>query len=222
MSTGNIKNAPRKGRPRTTSSKDDSVLFRMCWSSQNLSYAKLNQSWNLNGVLLASVSTARRRLHEFGIESHPAAERPSLTKAYMTKRLLWCKDHKYWGYDMWSTVIFSDESNFKMINRKVRPIVKRFPDEKFRQDIISKKKQSSGGSIGIWGCITIMETGTCQIYSGRMNSDLYMDVLDNNLVPSVLLIVPEGQDWSFQQDNASAHKSKKLREYFRENSINVL
>ena len=55
-----------------------------------------------------------------------------------------------------------------------------------------------------------------------MNSDLYMDVLDNNLVPSVLLIVPEGQDWTFQQDYASAHKSKKLREYFRENSVDVL
>ena len=222
LSTGNVKERNRRGRPRTTSAKDDSVLFRLTRKDPNRSFLDLNQLWSVNGTQIASPSTVRRRLLEFGIESHTAVDRPSLTKAHMAKRLLWCEEHKDWGYDMWSTVIFSDESNFKMLNRKVRPVVKRFPYEKFRQNMICKKKQGGGGSIGIWGCITIMGTGTCDIYTGRINSERYIDVLENNLVPSVLLIVPEGNDWTFQQDNASAHKSKKIMKYLRENNIDTM
>ncbi len=36
-----------------------------------------------------------------------------------------------WTYAKWSDVIFSDESNYKVINRKTRPTVWRFSSEKY-------------------------------------------------------------------------------------------
>ena len=36
---------------------------------------------------------------------------------------------KNWSFDKWATVIFSDESNFQLMNRKNTPLVHRFKNE---------------------------------------------------------------------------------------------
>ena len=44
---------------------------------------------------------------------------------------------------------------------------------------IKQRVQAGGGSIGIWGWISIRGTGVSKIYSGRMDQHLYIDTLEN-------------------------------------------
>jgi hypothetical protein len=36
------------------------------------------------------------------------------------KRWKWCKKHLDWSAERWKMIIFSDESNFEMVNRKTK------------------------------------------------------------------------------------------------------
>jgi len=71
------------------------------------------------------------------------------------------------------------------------------------------------------GCISSSGTGYCFIYRNRMNSKQYLDVLDNYLLPSVEILIPDGI-WTYQQDNAPCHKSKVVLNWFKENNVDVI
>ena len=45
------------------------------------------------------------------------------------KRRKWCKERLNWSVEEWSRVIFSDESNFQVFNRKSKVMVKRLGSE---------------------------------------------------------------------------------------------
>ena len=51
-------------------------------------------------------------------------------------------------------IVFCDESNFTVHNRKNRVIVRRHINEKYQDRFIVLRLQGVGGSVGIWGCIT--------------------------------------------------------------------
>jgi hypothetical protein len=66
----------------------------------------------------------------FGLASYQAIEKPLLKDVNRQNRYNWCQDRKYWRHEKWSTVIFSDGSNFELVNRKNSPLVRRFKHEK--------------------------------------------------------------------------------------------
>ncbi len=55
--------------------------------------------------------------------------------------------------DQLSKLICSDESNFEVVNRKSKVLVRRLHTEKFDQRFVTPRLQRGGGSVGIWGCI---------------------------------------------------------------------
>ena len=97
-----------------------------------------------------------------------------------------CKVRLHWGVEEWSRVIFSDESNFEVINRKTKLKVKRF-QKKFHEKFVQPRVQGGGGSAGIWGCISHKGPGCASLYSGRINADRYIETLENHLLPSATL-----------------------------------
>ena len=88
-----------------------------------------------------------------GLESHFAVRKPLLTVKDRLKRYKWCKQRLNWTVNDLSRVIFSDESNLEVLNRKSKGIVKRFKNEKFHPKFCIPRLQNGGGSAGIWGCI---------------------------------------------------------------------
>jgi len=51
-----------------------------------------------------------------------------------------------------------------------------------------------------------------------MNTDLYINILDNFLVPFIQTVYPESH--KFMQDNDPKHTSRRSKEFFEEKSIN--
>ena len=78
-----------------------------------MSLRDLSKEWSISGTLITSRATISRSLLDFGLESYAALKKPLLTKADRKIRYQWCLERKDWMYDKWSSVIFSDESNFQ-------------------------------------------------------------------------------------------------------------
>ncbi|CAF0809441.1 unnamed protein product [Brachionus calyciflorus] len=87
---------------------------------------------------------------------------------------------------------------------------------------VSDNLQNGGGSAGIWGCISSKGTGVCNIYTGRTNQYVYKETLENHLLPSVELFYDPEDHWIFQQDCPSAHTAHSIRDWFKEQSTEVL
>nr|QNH67894.1 ATP-binding cassette transporter subfamily D member 4 [Brachionus rotundiformis] len=71
--------------------------------------------------------------------------------------------------------------------------------------------QNGGGSAGI-----------SNIYTGRINQFVYIDTLENKLLPSVELLFEPDDPWIFQQDGGSAHTAHSVRDWLKEQNIEVL
>ncbi|CAF0915392.1 unnamed protein product [Brachionus calyciflorus] len=192
---------------------------------------KQNAIAKLLGVSPKCVSSTKKRYEETGtvsdrsrsgLESHTAVRKPLLTIKDRQKRYKWCKQRLNWTINDWSRVIFSDESNFEVFNRNSRVIVKRFKNEKFHPKFCIPRLQNGGGSAGIWGCISYKGTGISNIYTGRINQFVYINTLENNLLPSVELLFEQNDPWIFQQDGASAHTAHLVSDWFKEQNIEVL
>lgn len=78
-----------------------------------------------------------------------------------------------------------------------------------------------GGSVMVWGCMAGGGTGNLQHIPGIMDKYVYIDVLKQNLKPSVEKLGIEG-DFYFYQDNDPKHKSFVAREYLLYNCPHVL
>ncbi|CAF4854548.1 unnamed protein product, partial [Rotaria magnacalcarata] len=64
--------------------------------------------------------------------SYVVPRKPQITLMQRRNRLKWCYDHLNWSIDDWSNIIFSDESNFEVINRKNRMYIRRFHNDRTR------------------------------------------------------------------------------------------
>ena len=170
----------------------------------------------------ASRSTISRGLLDFGLVSYQTTLKPLLTSDNIKKRVEFCHKYENWSFLHWQQVIFSDESNFKLINRKNIPVVRRMIQEKYDKRHCIMRVQGGGGSVGIWGCISINGAGVCRCYSNRMNTQLYIETMENCLKPSVDLLYENHENVIYQQDNAPCHKSRLPMAWFEENSVEVM
>ena len=60
--------------------------------------------------------------------------------------------------------------------------------------------------------------GIFKLFQGKLNSQSYIEILDDYLLPSIDLL-QENQPLIFQQDNAPCHTAHKVKEWFKDNSI---
>ena len=57
---------------------------------------------------------------------------------------------------------------------------------------------------------------------GKMNAEQYVDILENNLLPSMEESGISLEDVIFQQDNDPKHTSKRAKEWMEDNNITLL
>ena len=79
-----------------------------------------------------------------------------------------------------------------------------------------------GGNIMVWGCMGWDGVGKLAEVEGRMNADQYVDILEENLLPSLEEFETSTEDLIFQQDNDPKHTSKKAQKWMKDNNIPLL
>ena len=72
-----------------------------------------------------------------------------------------------------------------------------------------------------WGCFSYYEVWSLHLVEGMMNSDKYMYVLEQKVIPEMRKRFTDGSG-VFQQDLAPCQTSKKVKSFMDENQIYVL
>ena len=166
-------------------------------------------------------TTVLNYLHKNGYEYKTKIKKPFLTIKPKKERLNWCLAHSNWTIDDWKRVIFSDESTFYVIKRNNEVKIWRTKDEQWKEGCMEVAASGGGGRINFWGAIASEETGCFRIYSEYTNSDVYCDIFDNYLIPTVQLYQMENY-FIYQHDNARYHVSRQAQTKLHELDVKLL
>ena len=171
-------------------------------------------------TLSISVSprTIRRFLaNESGFQYTKMKQSPILSHEHKQKRVEWALEHVTWGPTQWRKVVFSDEKKFNLDGPDGFAYYWKHDEG---QEKIFSKRQGGGKSVMIWSCFSYFGLCDLVILKGKQDSKKYCEVLEHNLLPFTSLV--HGENWIFQQDNASIHVSKYSREWIEAHNVLLL
>ncbi|CAM4922917.1 unnamed protein product [Rotaria socialis] len=112
--------------------------------------------------------------------------------------------------------------NITVSRRTNRIYIRRFRNDLKRFER-SQPRVHKGGGVGIWSYLTCHGLGPIVFYDGSLNSDKYIDILDQHLPTAYEKFLPQSpRKILLQQDNARPHVSIKTRKYFKKKKINPI
>lgn len=165
----------------------------------------------------ASVRTVQRIIKEAPhLKRMKLKRKPALKPQHKTARLSFEENHVSWT-TQWDDVVFSDEKKFNLDGSDGYSYY--FHDlRKDEQHLLSR--QHVGGSVMIWSAITSNGPLELVVLNGRQNSNHYLQLLkDQKPKMSDKL---QQQPFIFQQDNASIYTAKVIKDWFRNENMQVL
>lgn len=218
--TNSHSDLPRCGRPRLTTARQDRILIRHSLANRKDTIPILKTSWNQSGVD-ASDSTIRRRLLEAGLSARVAKKKPLLTDVHRQKRLDFARAHADWTWVDLSSVLWTDESRFTLFESDGRVYVRRRLHEEYKNCCIVPTVKFGGGGVTVWGAMSYRGTGLMKRIEGNLNSQGYIDILENYAVPSAHLL-GYGDNYFYMDDNAPCHRSKVVKDWMANNNLRSL
>ena len=79
-----------------------------------------------------------------------------------------------------------------------------------------------GGSIMVWGCFTSDGVGYLCRINGRMNSELYQKILEEDFFGTLSWYKIQKDNITFQHDNDPKHTAKRIKKWLKKKKVNVL
>ena len=101
--------------------------------------------------------TIRRALQSHGLKSRRPYKGLQLTQYRRAGRFNWATAHMRWTRRQWGSVLFSDESKFKVTFAGDRLRVWRRSGERFDDSCVDEHVRWGGGSVLVFGGITTFE-----------------------------------------------------------------
>lgn len=158
-----------------------------------------------------------------GLKTYVQRKKPMLTKDQKAARYQFAKDHLHWTIDDWKNIMFSDETTISRIGSYGRKFYRKRPGNMRPESNPTKKTmQAGGGKMMIWGCMTYNGLGdACWLEQG-IDSQLYVEVLQDYVITSRDYHGLDPSTFVFQQDNAKVHTANIIKEYFLKSKIAVM
>ena len=209
---GSMSNRRRSGRPRRTTEREDRLLIRSSLANRFHTARDLRANFNqLTGKTL-SLSTIKSRLYKGGnLRGCVAKKKPKLQPRHIAARLQFARQYVDWTPAQWAQVLWSDESKFTVFRCRGRLFVRRRPGEEYELKCIQPTIKFGGGSVMVWGCFSATGVGSLVRVPTTMNRWKYLDILQNEMIPSALRLV--GPNFYFQQDNAPVHTALAVKDF---------
>lgn len=211
-----VKTLPGRGRKRSTNAHQDCAIVREGIFGKIITAKEIKENLGFGG----SLSTIRRRLRDDDLIGAIARRRPLITPKNQKKRLEFARENIDKPEEFWQKIIWSDESKFEKNGSKRRVTCWRRRGEGLKREFIIPTVKHSG-SVMAWGCMHASGVGQIAFIDSRINAEMYIDILLNNLELSAHSL-GLGNDFIFQQDNDPKHTSRKAQQFFIENGINIL
>jgi len=217
-----VENVPRFVRKRKSTAREDRIMHRLSEADRKKTAVDIHAEMKKasKGFKL-SVRTIRKRLAEFGLNGRIARKKPLVSLKNRKARLAFAKSHIDWTADQWARVLFTDESKFNRLGSDGVQYVRRRPGEEFLPKCTIPTVKGGGGSIMLWGAFSRDGTGPLHRIWGIMDKYVFVDeVCQEVLLPFAREKFRE--NWILQQDRDPKHTSKRAKNWFQQNGIEVL
>ncbi len=178
-----------------------------------------------------SRQTVNTRLIDRNLCSYVAVRKPMLKVTDRIKRMKFCRKILSMSTSQLQKIIFSDASNFTVLNRKNRIIIRRHQDEKFHNRFIILcifmfRSLCISFTRRRWLCwnlglVAYQGPGFSLLYDGRMNQYNYIETVENALIPTKDLFFSGDNEWIFQQNNAPCYTATTVTTWLKDNQVNV-
>jgi DDE superfamily endonuclease len=157
-----------------------------------------------------------------GMKAVVKRKKPLLTKRHRKERLDFAISHQHWTIEDWKKVVWSDETKINRFGSDGRKWVWKKAGEDLSDRQVEGTLKFGGGSLMMWGCMMWEGVGYACKIDGKMDGDLYVKILDEELQDSVQFYGKTAEDIIFQQDNDSKHTCKKASNWFEDHGYQVL
>jgi transposase len=213
--SSNKENMPvnKRGRPRKIQA-DTVEYLKLNMKRECLNTAKEARD-KANELLPASVSisTIRRRLREAGLIAKRKAKRPALKSHHIKGRNIFVKKYKEWTVDDWKRVIWSDESKINRIcSDGLRWVWDDAPGAITKRSVQGTVK-FGGGSVTVWSCMSWNGPGYIARIDETLDSQLYIQILQEDLQMSIEEWGLTKDELIFQHDNDPKHTARVTKAY---------
>ena len=113
--------------------------------------------------------------------------------------------------DDWKKVIWSDETKINCLGSDGCKWVWKKTGEGLSDRLVEGTLKFGGGSVMMWGCMTWQGVGFATKIDSRMDGDLYLQILKDELHQTLDYYGLHPPDVIFQQDNDPKHTCKKIK-----------
>ena len=122
----------------------------------------------------------------------------------------------------WKRVVWSDENKINRIGSDGRKWVWKKQGEGLSNRLVKGTLKFGGGNIMMWGCFGWDGVGYATKIDGKMDAELYVSILEDDLQDSLDWWGKTIPDIEFQQDNDPKHTSKLAKEWFKNHDMAVM
>ena len=169
-----------------------------------------------------SSQTVCQHLKKAGMKAVVKKKRPALKKRHREARLDFALTHQDWTVEDWKRVVWSDETKINRLGSDGRKWVWKKAGEGLSDRLIEGTLKFGGGSLMMWGCMLWEGPGYACKIDGKMDGDLYIKILEDELGESLAYYNKQPASIIFQQDNDPKHTCKKAKAYFQDQEYQVL
>ncbi|KAI5615079.1 hypothetical protein C0J50_3304, partial [Silurus asotus] len=120
--------------------------------------------------------------------------------------------HVVWTEENWSKVHFSDESKFDLFGSDGKHYVRRQTGERLNPKCVK--------NLMVWGMFSAAGVGPLIQLHGRVNANVYQNLLQQHMVPSLRSSL--NQPAVFMQDNAPCHTAKRVKPFLETENIEIM
>lgn len=217
QATNSVRNRPRSGRPRSTTNREDRYITNMALRQRTTTARRLRDNLRTATGTRVSDQTIRNRLRANNLRCRRQAVRPPLLPRHRTARRHWCTLHLRWQRVQWGRVMFTDESRFSLQFNDGRVRVYRRPGERFADVNVRQRHRFGGGSVMVWGGISIHHRTPLYVVDGNLNGIRYLNEIIRPLVLPGLQQIGGGA--VLQDDNARPHRARVVTDFLRQQGI---
>ena len=210
------------GRPNLLSPYDLRHCTRLIQSGGANTPAQLAKVVsNMKNIPISS-STICRGLKKSGMKAVVKQKKPYLKAEHRRRRMKFATQYRNWTIEDWKRVIWSDETKINRLGSDGKNWAWKKPQEPLQDRLVQGTLKFGGGSLMIWGCMTWDGVGYAARINGTMNSQTYVDILEDDLLKTLDWYGKEVPEIVFQQDNDPKHTSKLAKTWFEEHNMEVL
>lgn len=208
------------GRPRLITSNLSRMIFRRLNTGEYKNATDATKKLAAEGHKLSS-ETVRRLLRSSGWKAMKKVKVLPLTAPRKKARYEFAQRYLHWTFDDWKRAIFSDETKINRFGSDGAQWTWADGDHLRDVNVIHAYKHG-GGSLMVWGCFGWDGTGFLTKIEGRMNAELYCEILGDELLQTLSWYKKDKSEIIFQQDNDPKHTSKLAKKWFADNKVEVL